>query len=600
MDGRRWKWPLVACCALSVLWAIVGGVDLFGVEGWWQANQPATGRAYEARFDAVEPGGVTARAGIRDGDTFDLREQSFKARVGLAFQPAAHEPLQVVLHRGGQRRTFTVVPGSVWDVGAFAVWWATLSLVAALWLAACGLVIALRRADLFEGRVLAITLAVAALPLVPLAVPNAASTLASLTVSLAAVLFDWLMIAILSAAFGTRSMWRRVLEGFTYAAVALNLGLLAVFIYGLGTLRIDPMPSAVLNFRGSPGLPTLAIAILVLLGTTCAAAAVATTERSQRARAAWLLLPLPIGFLAANAFFQLQSIATSSWILILALQTLTAGSSLLAALAVSYALLKRRVFDFEFVLSRTLVVASVSLIVVAAFVLLEYVLGSVLSDVSRTTGVVANAMLALVLGVSMRYIHKRVDSLVEAVLFRKRHDDERALRDFSHEAAYVTETGALLDRTIDTVRRHTDARNASLMLDGAGKYSQARAFGPALQQDVDDNDGAVLALRTWHKPLDPHHYTTALNGALAVPMLARGRLIGLLLMGERAGGEAYAPDDVEALSQLAHSVGAAMDSLSARTNDSEITSLLEAIAKGQHAIVAELQALREAMHRTLT
>jgi len=595
MDGTRWKWPVVAFCALSVCWAALGGLDLFGIEGWWQANQPATGRAYEARFDAVEPGGPTARAGIRNGDTVDLRQQTFKARVGLAFQPAAHEPLQVAVHRGAELRTFTVIPGSVWDVGTFAVWWAALSLVAALWLAACGLIIALRRADLFEGRMLAIILAVAALPLEPLAVPNAASTLASLTVSLAAVLFNWLMIAILTTAFGTRSIWRRALEGLTYAAVALNLSLLAVFVYGLVTLRVDPMPFAVLNFRGSPGLPTFANAILVVLGTACAAAAVATTERSQRARAAWLLLPLPLGFLAASGFFQLQSIATSSWILILALQTLTAGSSLLAAAAVSYALLKRRVLDFEFVLSRTLVVASVSLIVVAAFVLLEYLLGSVLNDASRTTGVVANAMLALVLGISISYIHKRVDAFVETILFRKRHEDERALRNFSHEAAYVTDIDALLDRTIDVVHRHTDARNASVMLDGAAKYSPVRAFGSSVQGDVDENDGAILALRTWHKPLDPHHYTTALKGALAVPMLARGRLVGLLLMDERAGGEAYAPDDMDALSQLAHSVGSAIDSLSAQTSGVEMTSLLETIARGQEAIIAELQALHEAM-----
>lgn len=360
------------------------------------------------------------------------------------------------------------------------------------------------------------------------------------------------------------------------------------------------MPYAVLNFSGSLGLPTVAIGIMIVLATACAVAAVATTERSRRARAAWLLLPLPIGFLAANCFFQLQSIARSSWELIVVWQTLSAGSSLLAAVAVSYALLKRRVLDFEFVLSRTLVLTSVSLIVVAAFVLLEYVLGSVLNDASRTTGVVANAMLALVLGVSMRYIHKRVDTFVETVLFRKRHEDERALRNFSHEAAYVTEMDALLDRTIDTLRRHTDTRNASLMLDGAGKYSSVRAFGSAAQRDVDENDGAILALRTWHKSLDPHHCTTALIGALAVPMLARGRLVGLLLMGERAGGEAYAPDDVEALSQLANSIGAAIDSLSARTSESETTSLLQTIARSQDAIIAELHALRESMRVSST
>jgi hypothetical protein len=92
----------------------------------------------------------------------------------------------------------------------------------------------------------------------------------------------------------------------------------------------------------------------------------------------------------------------------------------------------------------------------------------VLSGVSHLTGLVANAALALVLGVSMSYIQKRVDAFVDTVFFRKRHDDERALLDFSKEAAYVTEANELLDQAIERVQRHTDARSGVLLLDGSG------------------------------------------------------------------------------------------------------------------------------------
>jgi len=42
-----------------------------------------------------------------------------------------------------------------------------------------------------------------------------------------------------------------------------------------------------------------------------------------------------------------------------------------------------------------------------------------------------------------------------------------------------------------------------------------------------------------------------MRGALAPPMLARGRLLGAIVLGERIGGEAYAPDEIEALLQFA-------------------------------------------------
>jgi GAF domain len=245
-----------------------------------------------------------------------------------------------------------------------------------------------------------------------------------------------------------------------------------------------------------------------------------------------------------------------------ALQVLSSASVLLGAFLVTYALLKRRVLDLGFVLNRTIVVAIVSLIVVTAFVLLERVLGGAVEGVNHATGLIANAGLALVLGVSLRYIHRRVDAFVDAVLFRKRHYDEHALRDFSNEVACITETGALLDQAIAKVERHTDAREAALLFATNGAYATVRSFGDSAPRDVDENDAAILALKTWHRPLDPHQYATALRGALALPLLARGRLLGVLWLGERAGGEAYAPDEVEALSQFAHGVGAALDVLS--------------------------------------
>lgn len=328
--------------------------------------------------------------------------------------------------------------------------------------------------------------------------------------------------------------------------------------------------------------------------TKCALAAVATSPLAERPRVAWLLLPLPMTLGAASIIGSLAFLAPS-YSLYAGLTVASSSCLLLGALIVSYALLKRRVLDFGFVLSRALVVSVVGLIVVIAFVLLEWMLGSVLTGVSHATGLIANAALALVIGVSLSYIHKRVDQSVDIVLFRKRHKDERALLAFSKEAAYVTDWDALLDATIEKVRRHTDARSAAVLLCANGFYTAVRAFGDGTVTSVSENDEAVLSLKTWHKPLDPHHCDSALHAALALPMLARGRLYAVLILGERAGGEAYAPDEVEALSQLANGVGSALDALSLTTNDAgtglseQIETLHQAILSMNKAMVAEMR-----------
>jgi hypothetical protein len=347
------------------------------------------------------------------------------------------------------------------------------------------------------------------------------------------------------------------------------VGLVAGYV-GTVTLWFDPFPLWWYNSPLTRTLPLVDLSVAIL-----AAVAVASVPRSERLRAAWLLLPLPIALVASAAALALVPSAPSfvggeSFVI-------TANAiALLGALFVTYALLKRRVLDTGFILSRTIVVGLVSVIVVAAFVLLEWVLGSVVSGASHATGLIANAALALVLGVSLRYIHRHTDAFVHAVLFRKRYDDERALRAFSKEAAFVTEREALLDRAVENVRTHTDAKSASLLVRENGAYKAVRRFGEA-PTEVDENDPAILALKAWHKPFDPHPYASALHGDLALPMVARGQLLGVLLCGERAGGEAYAPDEVEALSEFAHGVGSALDGLEDARGVSRDDKILAAV-----------------------
>lgn len=267
----------------------------------------------------------------------------------------------------------------------------------------------------------------------------------------------------------------------------------------------------------------------------------------------------------------------------MALLLLAAAAALGGALAVTYALLRRRVLDIDFIVSRTLVVAMLSLLVVGSFALLEWLLGTMLAGVSHATGWIANAALALVLGLSLNPMQKRVDAFIDLVFFRKRHEDERALRDFAKESGYITDAAALLDQTLDKLRRHTDARDAAILIESAGTYAAVRCYGGASSPTVDENDPAVLALKAWHRPLDPHRCGGAMLGALSLPLLARGRLLGAIVLGERVGGEAYAPDEIEALSQFAHGVGSSLEVLALHRDDS-MAVLREAMASMAQAI----------------
>jgi hypothetical protein len=585
---RRWKWALLALCGLSFALTTFAAADLFGIGsrpwfGWWDATT-AIVAPYTLAVEQPRPGGASARAGLRSGDRIDLREQTLDGRVAIVYQPFGGRPTRLTVHRDDTTLHFAVLPSSVWEGAAlFKVTVQLAWILACFWFALCATLIVRRRWWQRDAAILALVLlCITGQTLDPnlIAIPNPALALACMVFARACLTTaSWLLVQ-LTSAYGVRSTWRSNLERIAYGAILLGFATDLAATFGLVTLHIDPLPYV---FRNSVLRYGIDVTVWLLV-TALASIAVAQTSQSDRPRTAWLLLPLPIGLLT-SMIGQSLSVFTSSWFAVVAIQSgWSGGVWLLGALVVTYALLKRRVLDFEFVLSRTIVVGTVSLIVVGSFALLEWLLGTALVGVSHATGLVANGILALVLGLSLNPLQKRVDALVDAVLFRKRYDDERSLLDFSKEAAYVTDSEMLLDLAIGKIQHHTDARSAALMIEENDAFSAVRAFGDA-PPAVNENDEAVLALKTWHKPLDPHHYSTRLRGALALPMLTRGRLFGLLLLGERAGGEAYAPDEVEALSQFAHGVGSALDTLTYRADPSS-AALQESIASMRDAILS--------------
>lgn len=594
----RWRRFLLALCALGLLVVFFNAADIFGLggqpwRGWWDSTVLATSQAYVTLDRQPRPDGASAAAGIRNGDVIDLRDQNTATRYEWIYELMATQPTHLAVRRGSQRFIADVTGSTVFEgPWAFKAAGTLTPQIAVLFFLGCAVLIALRQPGSRDARDIAFVLLLQTSSLLApnVVVPNVAMNFAMLLIDAGCTLASSLILVRLASRFGARSRQRDVIEWVAFALVALTCVRSVVSVVGIGTLWFDPLPYLVpwVNSGDWYALLSAVVPIVALLAVvSAAAAAVASTTVSERTRTAWLLLPLPIAFVISS-IVGLLGLLNSSWFFFSGALLGKGLVALLGSLTVTYALLKRRVLDFEFILGRTLVVATISLMVVVAFILLEWLLGTVLSNVSHATGLAANAALALILGLSMRYIHRRVDTIVDTVLFRKRHDDERALIDFSKEAAYVSDLEALLDATLEKIRRHTDARSAALFVQCDGAYAAARAFGDGAGPPVSENDEAVLSLKAWHRAVDPHHYVTSLRGALALPMLARGRLVAILSLGERAGGEAYAPDEVEALSQFAHGVGSALDSLSERRSDNN-ADLRRLIVE----LAAEVRALPE-------
>ncbi|MBV8148638.1 MAG: hypothetical protein JO092_06080, partial [Candidatus Eremiobacteraeota bacterium] len=522
MSVASWRAITLALCfgtaAISVISFFSDGIEASSALGF-QVSRTADPAV--VRVDAVDAGGAAERSGLRPGDLIRVRDLAPDERYRLMTGVHPHETIAFTVLRGGATVPIDYVAGGP-PVWRWDIW---VACFASLWILAFAMVIGWRRADLPEARVLCVLLALSQLS-ASLAPGSwiSPSPLADAIAAGISVATNWIWAALLAtyASLVARpvSRWRIGLTALAYASA----GALGAFEIARLVALWDGSLPWVAQSNGPEWNMTFG-AIPFMLAIACAWASLAASQGAERSRVAWVVAPVTIlyvGQLLAYCVPTLFPSAQHGSALVVAYGVANLGV-FLAPVGMTYALLNRRVLDIGFALNRVAIFSGVSIVIIGAFMLFEWGLGSWLQNASHTTSLVAGAAVALVLGFSIRFVHDRVEHVLDRVFFRKRHEDEEAIRRFAREAAFVTEPAVLVGRTVEVLERHADASFARLALsNGNGRYAE-----------VSENDPAIVALRTWHRKLDLHDVDTQFAGEFAYPMISRGRLIGALVVGPK-------------------------------------------------------------------
>ena len=229
--------------------------------------------------------------------------------------------------------------------------------------------------------------------------------------------------------------------------------------------------------------------------------------------------------------------------------------SFVGPLLFAYAVLRHRVIDLGFVLNRTLIYGGISAIMLSAFGLTEWVVGHILQPQGRNESAVLDAAIAVVVSLGFNRVHDFVERYVEALFFRSWHENAERLNRFVTEASFVTRGDNLKAAFVNELARFTGGASTALYVsdDEAGYrvFADATPF-PAF---IDVDDPTLVAMRAKRGPIYPADTASTLPAALALPMLHRNELLGLVLLAAKPGGDSYRPDEVEDLCNAAHQVG---------------------------------------------
>jgi hypothetical protein len=521
---------------------------------------------YDGVIKAITPDSPGARAGIQPGDRVDLARTSFQSRpfiaASLARVAAGKHVAVWIIHNGGERLVNLVTPYK--DNPPLTKLNLLMRTIAAtVFVVVGGLLVILRPSIMTWGfyfYCLGFSPGIAFLSFsrFPSATAHAINILSGDLLTAAGSV--GILVFALHFLCDDPAPWRRRLDrSVPYLLVA--------FIF------LVSYPDVANLIIGVPAEMVQRI-MLALQGVVFGLSIFATVQTylhgkpEDRPRMQWVVIGLILGtsttYLGSVVLFSSAlPFNPPRWIELTLLSL-----NVILPLTVAYAVIRHRVFEVSFVVSRALIYAILTSTVLLMFGFIDWFLGRELEAVRLARFV----EIAVAIGISfwLNSLEKRVENVVESVFFRQRQAAMRRLKHSAEAVHNASELSTIFDFLTVEPTEALSLSSAAVFLRGdAGWFARVAAVGwpETTMSRIMHDDPLALNLESDFEPLrvaDIGWHPSGLPAGpaapiLAVPTIARRDLTGILLYGPHTNGADIDPDEVDAIFHLAKAAQATYD-----------------------------------------
>ncbi|HZV77803.1 MAG TPA: hypothetical protein VFF63_08615 [Candidatus Babeliales bacterium] len=364
---------------------------------------------------------------------------------------------------------------------------------------------------------------------------------------------------------GWRLQVNRFAVGLTFA---LPVAWLCLFVrVGIFGLPSQSLFDAMLYLTSLVYLGAAAIFVLTLI----------QSHGEDRQRLRWILVfPIVLVLRVVVVNFQYS---LPSWFSVMLIVL-----AVCIPISVAYAVVRQRVFDVEFAISRALVYAAITSIIAGTFILLDWFMSRQFAQTRFT--LTAEIILALAIGSWLNMLHRNVDRFIDSTFFRQRHLAEERLTKAA-AAVLRAESREVVDRfLVHEPLKALDLHSAAIFRgsDASGRFIREMAVGweRVETRELTQEDPLVLHLLAEQTPVRladvvwPSEESPMRLGdsVLAMPVLLRDQLAAIVLYGPHRNGTDIDPDEARAVSLLVERAGAAYDHIEARTLREKVDALM--------------------------
>ncbi|MDT8324986.1 MAG: SpoIIE family protein phosphatase [Bacteroidota bacterium] len=253
--------------------------------------------------------------------------------------------------------------------------------------------------------------------------------------------------------------------------------------------------------------------------------------------------------------------------------------------AFGYSIVKYRLMDFTVIVKRSLMYGLITAAIAAIYLGVVFGLGSLLGNVlGETDNQLLTLIAFVVIALMFDPLKQRLQRVIDKLFYRERYNYQKALMEFSHELPRLINLEQILSSVVNRIAgtMHVEKVSVGLCESGNGCSILSQNIPEELSTFSSREGGVLELLKKTRAPFSVAHLDEDIRITdaedrrkleesgieLIVPMFLQNRMIGAINVGPKMSGSVYSQEDMDLLSTVASQAAIAIEN--ARLHRSEV------------------------------
>jgi hypothetical protein len=228
-------------------------------------------------------------------------------------------------------------------------------------------------------------------------------------------------------------------------------------------------------------------------------------------------------------------------------------------LTLGFAILKKRIFNFSFVLNRALLYSFLSLSLLLAFYAAKGGLEAIIKPTTSEAGTAISAGVAFLIYLAFHHVYDHIKEYMEHWLFKSWHHNEQQLRGFVRRSAFIEDDDKLREGFLSALNDFGHGCDIAIFEKNVDNdkviYLKSLGNNKAIPDVISGDDPWVLTLRDQESMVIPASNANGPVPNRLFPQFHRGELLGFVWIGSKSDGENWRPDEESVLSFAVQQIG---------------------------------------------